>query len=157
MNLSVKQGYIYIKNNGLKEDALKTRVFGAYASGKIFVTGRYLARTWSLLANRAIYGLNYISLLHNPLEMGWQIGDRIVIAPTESLSTGDAEGYIIDSFGENNTIRLLDKYGISSGVISSFFEAKPVYTGNNMSALVQAEVINLSRNIIITGNTFMLR
>jgi hypothetical protein len=41
---------------------------------------------------------------------------------------------------------------MSTGVISSFFEAKPIYTGNNMSALIQAEVINLSRNIIITGS-----
>ena len=152
MNLTNKQGFVYIKNNGLKEDALKTRVFGAYASGKILVTGRYLARTWSLLADRAIYGMNSISLLHSPVEMGWRIGDRIVIAPTVDLSAGDAEEYTIDSFGANNSIRLLDKYGMSTGVISSFFEAKPIYTGNNMSALIQAEVINLSRNIIITGS-----
>jgi hypothetical protein len=154
MNLTNKQGFVYIKNNGLKEDALKTRVFGAYASGKMLVTGRYLARTWSLLADRAIHGMNSISLLHSPVEMGWKIGDRIVIAPTVPRSTGDAEEFIIDSFGSNNSIRLLDKYGISTGVISSFFEAKPIYTGKNMSALVQAEVINLSRNIIITGPLF---
>ena len=69
MNLAFKQGYIYIKNNGLKDDSLKTRVFGAYNAGKIHVTGRHLARTWSLLAEKAIYGMTNIFLLHNPEEM----------------------------------------------------------------------------------------
>ena len=69
MNLEQKQGYIYIKNNGLKDDMIKTRAFGAYKAGKIHVTGRSLARTWSLLAERVFYGLNTISLLHNPEEM----------------------------------------------------------------------------------------
>ena len=50
MNLLEKQGYIYIKNNGLKDDSIKTRAFGSYNTGKIYVTGRALARTWSLLA-----------------------------------------------------------------------------------------------------------
>ena len=69
MNLTAKQGYIYIKNNGLKEDALKTRVFGAYSSGKIYVSGRYMPRTWSLLAERALFGMSSISLLHKPEDM----------------------------------------------------------------------------------------
>ena len=61
---------------------------------------------------------------------------------------------MIGGFGENNSIRLLSKEGTSTGVISSFFQAKTLYTGNNMSALIEAEVINLSRNILITGDDF---
>lgn len=69
MNLTDKQGYIYIKNNGLKHSMVHTRGFGAYHAGKIHVSGRYLGRTWSLLATRAIYGMNSISLLHTPDDM----------------------------------------------------------------------------------------
>ncbi len=69
MNLTRKQGYIYIKNNGLKDPTIQTRAFGAYNTGKIHVSGRSLARTWSLLAERAIYGMNSISLLHKPEDM----------------------------------------------------------------------------------------
>jgi len=41
----------------------------AYNAGKIRVSGRALARTWSLLADRAIYGMSSISLLHKPEDM----------------------------------------------------------------------------------------
>jgi hypothetical protein len=69
MNLTSKQGYIYIKNNGLKHSMVHSRAFGSYNAGKIRVSGRALARTWSLLADRAIYGMNSISLLHKPEDM----------------------------------------------------------------------------------------
>lgn len=69
MNLTSRQGYIYIKNNGLKDASIYTRVFGAYNAGKIRVSGRPLARTWSLLAEKALYGMTSISLLHKPEDM----------------------------------------------------------------------------------------
>ncbi len=69
MNLTSKQGYIYIKNNGLKHPTVYTRAFGAYNAGKIRVSGRSLARTWSLLADKATYGMSSISLLHKPEDM----------------------------------------------------------------------------------------
>ncbi|CAF4040020.1 unnamed protein product [Adineta steineri] len=100
MNLISKQGYIYIKNNGLKHPTVYTRAFAALNTGKIYVSGRSLARTWSLLANKATYD------------------------------------------------------GTSTGFISSYFRSQTVFTGANMSALMQAEVINLARNIIITGDDF---
>ncbi|CAF3008670.1 unnamed protein product [Rotaria sp. Silwood2] len=154
MNLTSKQGYIYIKNNGLKHTTIYTRAFGAYNAGKIHVSGRPLARTWSLLANRGTYGMSSISLLHKPEDMGWRVGDRIVIAPTMTSSRGNAEDYTIGGFEANNTIKLLNKDGTSSGIISSIFESKALFTGENMTALMQAEIINLSRNIIITGDDF---
>lgn len=69
MSLTSKQGYIYIKNNGLKHPTIATRAFGSINAGKIRVSGRYLARTWSLLADRASFGMGTISLLHKPEDM----------------------------------------------------------------------------------------
>ncbi|CAF1388475.1 unnamed protein product [Adineta ricciae] len=154
MNLTTKQGYIYMKNNGLKHSTIQTRAFGAFNAGKIHVSGRPLARTWSLLSEKAVYGMTYIRLLHKPEDMGWRIGDRIVIAPTTDGSKGDAEEYTIGGFQTGNTIKLMDRDGTATGIISSFFQSKTLYTGENMSALMQAEVINLARNIIITGDDF---
>lgn len=69
MNIRNKQSYIYIKNNGLKHAIVQTRGFGAYNAGQIRISGRPLARTWSLLADKAIYGMTSISLLHKPEDM----------------------------------------------------------------------------------------
>lgn len=69
MNLVDKQGIIYIKNNGQKDNLIKTRAFGAYNEGKIYVSGRKLTRTWSLLAERGFFGMTSVSLLHNPQDM----------------------------------------------------------------------------------------
>ena len=69
MNLTTKQGYIYMKNNGLKHSTIQTRAFGAFNAGKIHVSGRPLARTWSLLSEKAVYGMTYIRLLHKPEDM----------------------------------------------------------------------------------------
>ena len=74
-----------------------------------------------------------------------------MIAPTEQRSNGNAEEFTISGFNIDNSISLLNKDGTDTGKVSNFFEAKSLYTGNNMSALFRAEVINLSRNIIITG------
>ncbi|CAF0723862.1 unnamed protein product [Adineta steineri] len=154
MNLINKQGYIYIKNNGLKHPTIYTRALASCNAGKIYISGRYLARTWSLLANKATYGMTSISLSHKPEDMGWKVGDRIVIAPTVTGSSGTAEDFTIGGFEDNNTIKLLNKDGTSTGFISSYFQSRTVFTGANMSALIQAEVINLARNIIITGDDF---
>jgi len=69
VNVEIKQAYIYIKNNGLKDSIIKTRALGSYNQGKINIRGRYMARTWSLLADTAYYGDGQISLLHKPEDM----------------------------------------------------------------------------------------
>jgi hypothetical protein len=56
----------------------------------------------------------------------------------------------------DNIIKLLNKDGSSIGVISSFFESKTLFIGKNMSTLVQAEIISLARNILITRDDFEL-
>lgn len=69
MSLTNKQAYIYIKNNGLNHSIIFTRAFGAYNAGQIYIRGRSLTRTWSLLSDKATYGMNSIRLLHKPEDM----------------------------------------------------------------------------------------
>ena len=82
------------------------------------------------------------------------VGDRIVIAPIVWGSNGNAEEFIIGGFGSDNTLNLKDKSGFNQGTISGLFKFDLKYTGGNMHALITSEVINLSRNIIITGDDF---
>lgn len=42
----------------------------------------------------------------------------------------------------------------TAGIVMSSFDSKYQYTGKDMNALIAAEVINLSRNILITGDDF---
>jgi hypothetical protein len=93
MNLTSGQGYIYIKNNGLKDPTISTRAFGSYNGGQIHVSGRSLARTWSLLANRAAYGMSSISLLHNPEEMVGAEFLNIVCYTANVYSTSGLESW----------------------------------------------------------------
>ena len=69
MNLDTKNGYIYIKNNGAKHPTVFTRVLGSFNSGKINIVGRNLARTWTLITEKAFYGQGSITVAHNPVEM----------------------------------------------------------------------------------------
>jgi hypothetical protein len=69
MNLQNKRGYIYIKKNGATHPTIGVRSFGSFNGGKVHVVGRKLARTWSLLAEKAVYGMSSISLSHNPEQM----------------------------------------------------------------------------------------
>lgn len=154
MNLVEKTGYIYVKNNGAKHATIFSRSVGAFNSGQLNIVGRHMTRTWSLVAEEAFYGAGSITLAHSPVDMGWRVGDRIVIAPTVQGSSGDAEDFTIAGFGPNNTLRLAGRDGLGDGVIKQVFRADQKYTGTGMNALMQAEVINLSRNIIITGDDF---
>ena len=69
MNLNNKKGFIYIKNNGAKHPTIFTRALGAYNNGQLNIVGRKLTRTWSLLSEKAFYGMGSISLAHNPQDM----------------------------------------------------------------------------------------
>jgi len=157
MKLIDKKGYIYIKNNNLKHSKLSYRAFGSYSKGRITVVGRTLNRTWSLLAKKVARRVNLISLIHNPQEMGWSIGDRIILAPNDLTELGGsratAEDFFIGGFGADNTINLIDKNGQEASTTKIYF-AESKYVNKETYALVQAEVINLSRNILITGDDF---
>lgn len=156
MNLVSKKGYIYIKNNNLKHDKLSYRALGSYDKGKITIIGRSLPRTWSLLGKKIGRPVTSISLMHDPVEMGWQIGDRIVIGPNnfyEIGSVGTAEDFFIGGFGSNNTVHLTNKYGQKASTSKVYF-AETRYLNKETFATASAEVINLSRNILITGDDF---
>ena len=67
---------------------------------------------------------------------------------------GTAEEFIIGGFGSNNTIQLLDKKTRQSKFTNNVYFSESKYVRANTFALIQAEVINLSRNILITGDDF---
>ncbi len=77
-----------------------------------------------------------------------------MIASTQPHSRGEADEFIIGGFVSNNTIELLSKDGFSNGTLYQAYKTGAKYTGKGMSALMQAEVINLSRNVLITGDDF---
>lgn len=76
MDIQVKDAYIYIKDNGAVHTKLRSRAFGTWAETSsdypmIDITGRDLARTWSLLSVPVQSGDTMIKLMHNAALMGW--------------------------------------------------------------------------------------
>ena len=76
MDIQVKDAYIYIKYNGAVHTKLRSRAFGTWAETvsdypMIDITGRDLARTWSLLSVPIQSGDTMIKLMHNAELMGW--------------------------------------------------------------------------------------
>jgi hypothetical protein len=144
-----KMGWIFISDNGAVHAKLRSRAFGAAGDStgsvqpRIVVMGRELTRTWSLLKKPLKIKENIMELQHNPREMGWKIGDRIAVASTDNLALGGAQTFQIVDFKADNTI-ILDKAS------AHYHEAKPFQD----TVFIAAEVINLSRNIVITGDDF---
>jgi len=138
MNIVQSKAYIYIKNNGVNNDRFGQRFLVAETPKSIDISGRPMRRTWSLLTKDFTVGGNSISLMHNANDMGWQVGDRIAIAPTQIVAQGSAQSFFIKSI--NGNILQLDAV------------ANQNFTGDVGS--IQAEVINLSRNVLITGDDF---
>jgi len=152
INLKYSNALIYIKNNGAKHDSiLYKRFIGGINTNNqsypiISINGRKLERTWSLLSDPITTNTNQIKLIHDPKKMGWFIGDRLVIAPIAPLSQGTAiSGNIVKIM--NNIIYLSKNI---SNLLPVNFNLSPTGT----LALQSPEVINLSRNIIITGDDF---
>ena len=156
LNSAVQTAYVYIKDNGATHPNLRSRAFGGYNLNNSFVgptidvSGRQLTRTWSLLLKPVPVGSNQIRLVHNPIDMGWQVGDRIQIAPTTRASSGYAESYFIKSMSSLDNSIVLADYLTQQSFIANF-----VHNSSNAGVgLIAAEVINLSRNVIITGDDF---
>ena len=90
-----------------------------------------------------------MELMHNADMMGWRKGDRIAIAPTKRLAEGFGAEFRILEIKSDGTVKL-DK-----AVQDSFdaeFAGPPI--AGRQSMLKSAEVINLDRNIVITGDDF---
>ncbi len=161
------RGWIYLKDNGAVHTHLRSRAFGAVATADssdndhpvIDIQGRELKRSWSLLSQPLLTGENTMKLLHNPTLMNWGVGDRIAIAPTEQRSQGWGAEFRIQSIdGDDGTITLSE--GAQSDFDADFIPPPPPSimngngNGNGKPALKSAEVVNLSRNIVITGDSF---
>ena len=68
-------------------------------------------------------------------------------------SQGTSEDFFIGGFQSKNVIQLVDKNGQKANT-SKIYYSESKYVSKDMYALNKAEVINLSRNIIITGDDF---
>ncbi len=80
------------------------RAFGAHHGHptkqgfpKVLVQGHPLRRTWSVLGETVESQSNVIDVAHDVETMGWKVGDRIAIAPTQRLSAGTAQTFYIKS------------------------------------------------------------
>ena len=154
MTLKEKNAWIYIKDNGAIHPMLRSRAFGSTVSDEnenpiIDMNGRELIRTWSLLSKPLRVGDTTMKLLHRPDLMGWKVGDRIGIAPTKLRSGGMGAEFRIQSIDNDGTITLSD-------TIQDDFDAEfipPIYP-RGQAALKSAEVVNLDRSIVITGDDF---
>lgn len=76
MEVVSKDAFVYIKDNGAVHSKLRSRSFGSVALNTgdyptIEITGRELARTWSLLSKPLHQGDDKVQLMHNPNFMGW--------------------------------------------------------------------------------------
>ncbi|KAL6070177.1 G8 domain-containing protein [Balamuthia mandrillaris] len=151
-----KRAYIYLKNNGAKHPHLGIRGFGGsrvVSDGaqegfpKVEVTGRPLRRTWSLLSLTADEGTDTLHLMHNVEDMGWRVGDRIAIAPTQMLSTGEAQAFFIKDINKNRITLAADDALSTTGYTDQEYLGRP-------ERYMQAEVMMMSRNVIITGDDF---
>lgn len=156
MNLSSKSGWIFIKDNGAYHPKLRTRAFGSTSSSSSFlpsvnIEGKKMERTWSLLSKPLSIGDIEMKLLHNPNMMGWKVGDRIGVAPTERLSRGRGQEFRIESIDEDGkiTLNVVSQYTVEA-------EFLPPQLDGGQPMLKSGEVANLSRNIIITGDDFSL-
>lgn len=160
--------FIYLRDNGATHAVLRTRVLGAVGSfhnvtntgnssssgssaavqqPTIRVLGRPLRRTWSLLAAPLNAGNASLQLVHDPIAMGWRIGDRIAVAPTDVRSEGEAQSFTIASFSDGNTVQL-------NAPSVYDHEGRAWRSASGHAAFLSAEVINLSRNVVITGDDF---
>lgn len=161
---SSKRSWIYIKDNGAVHPVGRERYFGgvaphhneAGASPTVEITGRKMTRTWSLLSNPFLAGQSTMKLLHSPIRMGWRVGDRIGIASTVPSSGGTGQSFAITAMDDDGTVTL---DGASDQDHRADFYP-PVKAGqvNTLdplaAALLSAEVTNLSRNVIITGDDY---
>ncbi|UPR00717.1 G8 domain-containing protein [Chloropicon primus] len=135
---------VYLVDNGRSHGALGKRSFGSFQPGGSFhVHGRRLGRTWMLLSRPAYHGQTSLALDSDASSAGWRVGDRIVVAPTTSYPK-----FAHDSSAEEFTITRIDGADVSID--------RPIHQDRAgfPSRRVQAEVINLSRTVTITGDPF---
>ena len=175
--------WIYIRDNGARHSILGTRVLGAVGSysgnetseslissqPKIIIRDRssQLKRSWSLLATSIQMNDTVIQTIHDPIQMGWQIGDRIAIAPVSDRAQGRAQTFIISNFVYDNNNnnnggdsdddqqpQQMAQIQLHRPSLYEFRGRASRSPGSNEVIFDSSEVIHLSRNTIITGDDF---
>jgi hypothetical protein len=143
---------VYIRDNGVAHEALGKRVLGAVHNSEstpglplLELAGRPLQRTWSLLAAPLAEGEQVMQLMHDAEAMGWRAGDRIAIAPTVYMSQGDAQSFVIESLSGSTVQLSRDSLPDASDGANQLYLAE---------GRVRAEVINLERTVLVTGDDF---
>jgi hypothetical protein len=160
---ATKTSWIFVMNNGAVHPIGGSRFFGGVASHDgmtsspvIEIKGRTLSRTWSLLSEPLNAGQNKLNLLHSPLRMGWQVGDRIGVASTAPSSAGTGQTFLITALADDGTVTL--DGNADRNHRADFHPPTKLgetdASGSYAAALLSAEVVNLSRNIIITGDEY---
>jgi len=153
MNVKSNKHVIYIKDNGKSHSMLGIRSMGTYSSQQsdspVFIMkGGDISKTFSLLAKDANIGDNSLELDDDISAMNWKVGDRIVIAHSllPVVSGNNVPGPEVFVIGAINgkTITIAN-----SATVGQTYFGRP-------ATRMQSEVINLSRNIIITGDDFSI-
>jgi hypothetical protein len=124
------------------------RTFGSLWGGELHLFGKPVQKTWTLLAESVQAGSSTVLVEGLPDELGWLEGDRIAIAPTQKMARGHGESFNITTMaGTSNGQTLI---GLSAPVAEVHLGEKQEIGGK--IAELQAEVVHLSRQILITGD-----
>eukprot|EP00985_Skeletonema_marinoi_P024316 scaffold16804_cov299-Skeletonema_marinoi.AAC.1 len=163
-SISNKRGWIYLKDNGAIHPMGRSRFFGGVGDTNggtslvnsfgpmVDITGFKLQRTWSLLAEPFLQNQESFKLLHSPIRMGWKVGDRVGISPTQKGSDGTGHTFRITQLDDDGTVHV-DRPNPSIKKAAFIPPRQATYNEETRTAsLLSAEVVNLSRNIVITGD-----
>ncbi|KAL7542580.1 hypothetical protein ACHAXR_011906 [Thalassiosira sp. AJA248-18] len=171
-NIITKRGWIYVKDNGAVHPIGRSRFFGGVGDSTatnsyydeegptVEITGRKMKRTWSLLSHPFKAGQSVMKLMHSPTRMGWRIGDRIGVSPTQKGSDGSGQTFRIVALEEDGSSVRVDSPNWNDRQAMFLPPRQQSLAANYLdgddetrsASLLSAEVVNLSRNIIITGD-----
>jgi hypothetical protein len=149
------------------------RFLCGYKGGKVFIKGRPIKNTFSILVEDVMESAKEIFVQHDIMD--WEVGSEIAIAMTDqAFSIGEnyngLDGRVLRPDAQTNSIKSIHKISNKRYQIvldkeiqprkdkqlwqsEAQMENVPVFLGRpNM--LVQAEVLNLQRSVLITGDDF---
>ena len=143
---------IYIKNNGKSHEHLEARSFGNHGHhSKLDVYGKPLSETWSLLVETAYEGQDMIQVDGRMEDAGWLNGDIVVVAPMSgrNFHSGPFKEQAAERFRIASMEQTRDRTKIwLDERLSASHIGRP-------DKRLQAEVMNLSRSVTITGDDFV--
>ncbi len=120
--------------------SMGSKLLAVMSGGYLKMDGNDLT-AWTQLSATVNSGDQQITVLDNN---GWQVGDEIIITPTDFYNVDQPERFTITSIN-GNTI------GLNQPVLTQKWGALQTYS--NYSIDQRAEVANISRNIVVRGDT----